>query len=155
MRGQVTPGVDDHLLSLRNNLNEEVGSINASGSAQFNSIAAGFLGLKADPSATSSATQAGGIVYESTASAGEALIPAGETEITIKNPNIRTTSLVYLTPTTSTKDSVLYVKSKESCESGGVICVPYMVVGFDKKLISDVSFNWWLVDLQKSASLPR
>ncbi|OGM54575.1 hypothetical protein A3F62_03060 [Candidatus Woesebacteria bacterium RIFCSPHIGHO2_12_FULL_44_11] len=75
---------------------------------------------------------------ESNASAGSAKIASGSAEITIKNPNVSQTSLVYVTPTTATKNQVLYVKDKQPGS---------LVVGFEEPTDSDIAFNWWIVDL--------
>ncbi|MBI2066174.1 hypothetical protein HYT60_01565, partial [Candidatus Woesebacteria bacterium] len=72
------------------------------------------------------------------ATAGTTTIPAGITQITINNPNISDYTLVYVTPTSSTLNHVLYVKSK----GGG-----FFTVGFSDPLEIDVAFNWWVLDL--------
>jgi hypothetical protein len=140
-----------NVLSIRNTQGEEEASIDASGSARLKELVTQRVAVKDDPSATSSSNLIGGIVYESSASAGEASIPAGEVEVMIKNPNIQTSSLIYLTPTTSTKDQVLYLKEKESCNTGGLICEKFFTVGFDKPAKEEVKFNWWLIDVVAQA----
>ena len=72
-------------------------------------------------------------------SIGQAIIPAGTSEITIKNPNVTNYTLVYVTPTSSTENNVLFVKSKKDGE---------FTVGFTNPLNIDVNFNWWIVQVQ-------
>jgi hypothetical protein len=158
LRAGNTPGVsggshsggENHsgsVLSVKSEDGSEVASITASGSAEFKELAAETIKLSGDSNATSSATLGGGLVFESTATAGTSNIPSGTNEVVIKNPNISNNTLIYITPTSSTQNQVLYLKSKEGCESGGIICESYFVVGFDEAISSEVEFNWWLVDL--------
>ena len=72
------------------------------------------------------------------ATAGEATIPAYSTEITINNPKVTDFTLVYVTPSSSTLNNVLYVKSKEAGQ---------FIVGFTRPVSVDVTFNWWVVDV--------
>jgi len=75
-------------------------------------------------------------VITTNATAGSGTIPAGTSEITIKNSNVTDYTLVYVTPTSSTENLVLYVKSKEAGQ---------FVVGFTNPIGIDVNFNWWIV----------
>ncbi|KKT85768.1 MAG: hypothetical protein UW85_C0013G0011, partial [Parcubacteria group bacterium GW2011_GWA1_Parcubacteria_45_10] len=77
---------------------------------------------------------------ETNATAGKATIPAETSEITIKNPNIGDYTLVYITPTSSTQNNVLYVKSKAN---------GYFTVGFTQPIPIDVEFNWWVIDVSQ------
>ena len=74
---------------------------------------------------------------QTNATAGKAIIPAGLNQITITNPNVTNYTLVYVTPTSSTQNNVLYVKAKDN---------GYFVVGFNQALDADVSFNWWVIE---------
>jgi hypothetical protein len=92
--------------------------------------------------AGSDATAAGTIVdgvITTNSTIGKAVIPAGVSEITIKNPKVTDYTLVYVTPTSDTLNYVLYVKSKVDGQ---------FVVGFTNPLTTDVSFNWWIVQVQ-------
>jgi hypothetical protein len=73
------------------------------------------------------------------ATAGKAVIPAYSTEIIIRNAKVTDYTLVYVTPTSPTQNNVLYVKSKENGQ---------FTVGFDQPLDIDVSFNWWVIQIQ-------
>ena len=89
------------------------------------------------------ATPSGQVVegeIETNATAGKATIPAETSEITIKNPNIGDYTLVYITPTSSTQNNVLYVKSKAN---------GYFTVGFTQPIPIDVEFNWWVIDVSQ------
>ena len=76
-------------------------------------------------------------VIDTNATAGKATIPAGVSEITINNPNISDYTLVYVTPTSTTENNVLFVKSKEAGK---------FVVGFTSPIDIDVTFNWWVIE---------
>lgn len=93
------------------------------------------IAMEATPSAMLEATSSAVINTNSTA--GKAVIPAGLSEITINNTNISDYTLVYVTPTSSTENNVLYVKSKE---------VGKFVVGFTNPTDIDVTFNWWIIE---------
>ena len=91
-----------------------------------------------DPIATESGTVVAGEI-SSNSTAGKALLPAGLTELKIKNPKSNVNSLIYVTPVTSTQNKVLYVKSKDIGE---------FTIGFNEAIDTDVEFNWWIIELQ-------
>ncbi len=74
---------------------------------------------------------------EANTSVGKGIIPAGSDQITITNPKVTDYSLIYVTPTSSTENQVLYVKSKT---------VGSFNVGFTNPIGSDAEFNWWIVE---------
>ena len=105
---------------------------------------------------------------QTNATAGEATLPAGETELIIFNDKLTDQSLVYLTPTADTKNKILYVKEKvgntnqehelneldtkltnenelnernTNGTNGG-----YFVVGLNEALNWPVKFNWWIIN---------
>jgi hypothetical protein len=125
------------LLSLQDQGGLEVGGVNASGSAQFNSLTTPTLVI-AGSDATSAGTIIDGVITTNS-TIGQAVIPAGVSEITVKNPKVTDYTLVYVTPTSTTQNYVLYVKSKQNGE---------FIVGFDQSLLIDVNFNWWIVQVQ-------
>jgi hypothetical protein len=129
------------LISLINNEGQEVAMVSASGAAEFASITTEVLVLKDDPAATSSATLMG-YTYESSATAGTARVPQGAKDVIIRNPNIKEGSLVFVTPTSSTMN-VLYIKEQTEGQ---------IIVGFDIPANKEVTFNWWLVELQNNTS---
>lgn len=111
-------------------------SIDASGSAEFKSITTDDLVV-----ASSQTNDAASIVngeIQTNATVGHAVIPAGTSELTLRNPKITDYTLVYVTPTSSTLNQVLYVKSK----SAG-----FFTVGFSDPVETDVSFNWWIIQI--------
>ncbi len=77
-------------------------------------------------------------VIETNATVGTAKIASGSAEITIKNPRVTDYTLVYVTPTTSTKNQVLFIKSKRAGQ---------FTVGFEEAISGEVEFNWWIIDV--------
>jgi hypothetical protein len=126
------------LLTLENQTGTEVASVNASGSAQFGSVSTPQLVI-AGADATQSGTIINGVITTNS-TVGKATIPAGVSEITIKNPKVTDYTLVYVTPTSSTENNVLYVKSKE---------VGQFMVGFATPIDIDAGFNWWIVQVSQ------
>ena len=125
------------LLSLQDVSGNQVSSVDASGSANFNSIAASQFVVAAGTDATNSAVING--VITTNATAGSATIQGGISEITIKNPKVTDYTLVYVTPTSPTQNNVLYVKSKSAGQ---------FIVGFTNAINTDTNFNWWIVQIQ-------
>lgn len=86
-------------------------------------------------------------VSVSEAVAGSATISAGTNEIIILNENIKEGSLIFVTPTSSTKSNI-YVKSQVDGQA---------VIGFDPVIIdeveelttTDIKFNWWIVGVSE------
>lgn len=84
-------------------------------------------------------------VSVSKAVAGTATITAGTNEVTMLNDNIKTGALIFVTPTSATKNSI-YVKSQSEGQA---------VIGFDPTIVEDVeiptatdiNFNWWIVGI--------
>jgi len=126
----------DNLLSLIDKQGNQVSSINASGAAQFGDITAEKF-IIASPDTTNPPEIVNGEIVTN-ATAGKATLPKGTAEITIRNANITDYTLVYVTPTSSTQNRVLYVKSKAN---------GYFTVGFTDALSEAVEFNWWIVDI--------
>ena len=84
-------------------------------------------------------------------SIGTATLTAGETSITIQTTALTENSLVYLTPTSSTGNKVLYLKQTTTCiEDNAPTCTPAFTAGIDKTHDTDITFNWWLVDTVSS-----
>ncbi len=77
-------------------------------------------------------------VNVSQAVAGTASILAGTNEITLLNENIKTGALIFVTPTSPTKNSI-YVKSQSEGQ---------VTIGFDEPetpTSANIKFNWWIV----------
>jgi hypothetical protein len=79
-------------------------------------------------------------------SAGQAVILAGETSVTIKTSRLNDNSMIYITPLGSTKNQVIYVKNKLLDSEFTEENEAEFTVGFDFALDEDVYFNWWLVN---------
>jgi hypothetical protein len=109
-------------------------SIDASGSGTFKSVTTDDLVVASSQTSDASSIVNGEITTNATV--GQAVIPTGVAEITIRNPKVTDYTLVYVTPTSSSSNHVLYVKSKAA---------GFFSVGFSEPLDADVSFNWWIV----------
>lgn len=122
------------LLGIQDSEGNQVASIDASGSATFSSLTTESLVIAGSQEATPSAVTNGEIVTNATA--GKGLIPAGISEIVIRNIHISDYTLIYVTPMSTTQNKVLYVKSKGQ---------GFFAVGFTDPLEIDVDFNWWVI----------
>lgn len=126
-------------LSIRSSSGEpDSASIDASGSGKFKSVTTDDLVVASSQTSDASSIVNGEITTNATV--GQAVIPAGIPEITIRNPKITDYTLVYVTPTSSSSNHVLYVKSKAA---------GFFSVGFSDPLDADVSFNWWIVSISQ------
>lgn len=68
-----------------------------------------------------------------TEASGRATIPTSQSEIKIENSSVTDSSLIYITPTSDTQNSVLYVKEQGE---------GYFKVGLGQPLEVNVNFNW-------------
>ncbi len=125
-----------NLLNLVNLEGDEVATIDASGAAQFTNLTINKLVIASSDLEIAEPNIDGEI--ETNATIGSAVIPEGVREIKIINENINDYTLVYVTPTSSTLNHVLYVKSKGE---------GYFTVGFNQTISIDVNFNWWVIDV--------
>jgi hypothetical protein len=114
-----------------------VATISAEGRASFRN------GISIDPDET--ATQSGNIVY-SNSTAGVATIPTGSSEVEIFSDKITENSLIYVTPLGATNNQVIYVKGKVGQDPDSEIINGMVRVGFQTLSITDVEFNWWIVN---------
>ncbi|HET7098638.1 MAG TPA: hypothetical protein VFI61_00150, partial [Patescibacteria group bacterium] len=126
---------NSYQLTANDDIGNPLASIDASGSALFNTLSTSGLTIAGASQASDSAVISGDITTNATA--GKAIIPAYTTEITIHNPKITDYTLVYVTPTSTTQNNVLYVKSKGS---------GFFTIGFSDTIPIDVSLNWWVVE---------
>lgn len=142
----------------------EVASVDASGSAKFNTLAINNLNINADYSATDSGVliaaadnyAQNGIfapAIKSNATSGVAILPAGQTQVLIYNDKISDKSLIYITPTTPTENKVMYVKNKyssssdqETPETDQTYAESWFTVGIDTPISTSITFNWWVVN---------
>jgi len=152
----IRPSLDDVSISLNktassssfgkflvNGLNNTpVLSIDASGSAQFagdltasGSATVSKLNISlAEPFASSPSGQ----TATTSATIGSATILTGSLETTVLSTQVTDTSLIYVTPLTSTNNQVLYVKSKQKGTG--------FTVAIDQSAGVDIRFNWWIVN---------
>lgn len=97
-------------------------------------------------------TQAGELA--SNATVGTVTLAAGQTEVTLNNSQITSSSMVYLTPTGSTNNQVVYLKSKFVSSTPSVIAsdsaaisIPSsFTIAIDQPLDHDITINWWLIN---------
>ncbi len=125
-----------NLLSLVNKEGLEVAGITATGAAQFTQIGTSKLIIADSGEIVGQLVDAD---IQTNAIAGTSTLPANKLELRIANPNVNANTLVYITPTSSTDNNVLYVKAKGA---------GYFVVGFNNEVTKDVEFNWWLIETQ-------
>lgn len=76
-------------------------------------------------------------ITDSNALSGTATLSANQTQITIENKNLSSTSQVYVTATKGGKNQNLQVlsKSKDS-----------FIVGLSKAISEDIEFKWWIIN---------
>lgn len=144
-----------NLLSIYNEAGEAVATIDASGAANLASLTTGMITITGTQSATDSSalsTLLGNNSSNSTAGISKIVSPG--TEVTINSPYITENSLIYLTPTGDTSNKVLFVKSKQVCSNNSpnpspseASCVGGFTVAIDSPALSDISFNWWIIEL--------
>ncbi len=122
---------------ITNELNTPVATISAQGKATFaDGISVGSDDLSASTSATVTTNK----------TSGKATIKQLTTELTIKSTALTPNSLIYVTPLGSTGNKVLYVKAQTADDPLTLANEASFVVGFDSMTITDVSFNWWIVN---------
>ena len=114
---------------------ESINVATDSGSLVVASAETGFGAL-----ATSSAQ------VNSNATAGVATLPAGKTELVINNSKITPNSIVYLTPAGSTKNQVVYLKSKFISPTPTPDSNSNFTIAIDQPLATDINVNWWIIN---------
>jgi hypothetical protein len=112
-------------------------NVEVAGNLTINSL---VVAQNIDPLATESAEIIEGEINTNSV-AGKAVLLANEEIIKINNPKVNDSSLIYVTPISSTQNKVLYVKSKGD---------GYFEIGFSEPLDTDVEFNWWIIELQNN-----
>jgi hypothetical protein len=163
-------------LNIKNNTNEDVASIDASGSAKLADVKAEearfeklfiggprlaeALGEGGPLIATSSGSPAPGAgtsfdpgaeqsaEISTNATAGKSVLPAYEEELTIENQNITKDSLIYITPLSNPYNKVLYVKNKYVNQQSAISNQQssYFTVAIDSPIAKDIEFNWWIIN---------
>ena len=132
-----------------------VATVSAQGQASFTGLSLG-RDLLERPQVAGVATQSSELTQEATQTTGRAILPAGNRELTINNPNVRADSLIYLTPLGSTNNQVLYVKQVSApdqeteaalaTQSGVLAPTRSFTIGLDAPALTDISFTWWIVN---------
>jgi hypothetical protein len=125
------------ILSIVDEEGGSIAGIDASGSANFNSLSTENLIIAGSADGGASAVQDG--IVTSNSAIGSAVVPANTAQIIIKNSKVTDYSLVYVTPTSDTLNNVLYIKEKKPGE---------FTVGFANSIDRDTNFNWWIVQIQ-------
>ena len=122
-----------NLLTIVNSTGQTVASIDASGSATFAKL------IIATPEATTSGVFADfAPEVKANASVGLATLPAGLTQVQISNTQVTSQSLIYLTPTSATRNQVLYLKTKAAGQS--------FTVAIDQPIPTDIEFQYWIIN---------
>jgi site-specific recombinase XerD len=142
------------LLAIYNESGEAVATIDASGSANLASLTTAMITIASPGDATSSSLLSSDITTNATA--GESTLISPDTELTIYSPRVTKDTLVYLTPTTNTDNKVVFVKAKNTCDNlvpdiYGEIppCKSSFTIAIDAPASTDISFNWWIIELKK------
>ena len=82
--------------------------------------------------------------FDLNASAGEAVIAAGKTEIVIYNNNLTENRKINLAPQGEITNQVIYIKSKVA--NPGNNSAPCFIVSLSKPLSQDLAFKWWIIE---------
>jgi hypothetical protein len=142
------------LLSIYNEQGVAVATIDASGSANLAALTTGMITIASPAIASESALSSLLGTAKSNATAGQSVLLSPNTELTLESPYITSNSLVYLTPTGNTDNKVVFVKSKNTCDKNNPElaqespCTPSFTVAIDTPASSDISFNWWIIELK-------
>ena len=132
-------------LLIKGAMGEVVASIDASGSARFKDVATSKVIIAAPAESATPSASISSDEITTNATAGTAVLAAGAFELKINNPNVTEQTLIYVTPASSTLNTVLYVKNKvaQTATQDG-----QFTVAVDSALPSPVEFNWWIIDLR-------
>ena len=135
-------------------------SIDASGSGKFQQLKTNQLVIAG---ATQNLATSSGFLstaFQTNATTGTATLPSGQLEVTLYNQNVTATDLIYITPTSSTDNKVLYVSSKWAKRTGltcpsdlsteasakvEALCGGGFTVAIDTPINTDIEFNWWII----------
>jgi hypothetical protein len=124
---------DSGKLAIKDSENNEVASINASGSATFAKLALTNV-------ATSSATP------NLNATVGKATVVNGQTEVIVYTNQVSDNSLIYITPTSSTGGKVPFVSSKTAFDPQNPSSVGSFTITIDSAISGDITLNWWIIN---------
>lgn len=128
-------GALNNRFAIQDQAGVETASINSRGDASFNKL------IIASDNTSSSASISGEL--HTNATTGGAVLPVGATTFTIVSNQITANSRIYVTPTSSTNNQVLYVSSVQ-----GVTATTEgkATIAIDAALAVPLSFNWWIIN---------
>jgi len=153
VKSQMTNQIQNSKFKVQNSQQEEVASIDASGSAKFKE-----LSLEKYMDATSSAAVIAapdnfvrnGIyapaIETEAQTAGVGILPTNSSEIIIYNEKIKEDSLIYLTPTEQIPNIQLTVVQKTTCLPNETGCKPYFKVSSGVGAHPEIKFNWLIIN---------
>ena len=104
--------------------------------ATISSLTITSLTVQAEPPSSTASAQTPLDGSKASYPTGAATLPAGETEITISNTNVTQDTYIYLTPTSSTSNQTLFVKSKQDGQ---------FTIAIPEAINSNIQFNYWLI----------
>lgn len=153
-------GSDQAKLKITNKNNEEIVSIDANGRVKFYDLEVQNLSVDKYLEATrSSVIIAAADNYKKNAiyapaievgtkTAGIGVIPSDVQEVLIYNDEVSENSLIYITPTSNTNGSSLYVAEKNTCSSDNIDsnCKKYFKVAIEEAINKDINFNWLVIN---------
>ena len=116
------------------------GNLTSSGSGLFRDIISGGLSIVREAQADTSLTET-----IASGSAGIATIIQGETERTIINPYVKSTSLIYITPTSDTQGATPYI-ARQTNEDPQAKTKGSFVIQIPQAVYKDIKLNWWIVN---------
>ena len=96
-------------------------------------------GLVSSSSATIDTIKVRELKLTGTATAGDAILPANQTSITINNTVVTSTSKIFVTATTSTGSQTLSVTNKQPGS---------FTVNIDTAISLDIKFDYWIVGVE-------
>lgn len=141
-------------ISFRNADNKQIASISEEGTGEFAKIAVKSTSQNRPAVITPAENYERNGLFNSAietgdTSAGVGMLPRSTEEIIVYNDSIDENSLVYLTSTSADAGSNLSVVEKKSCSEADLInniCKPYFKVVADKQTVSELSFNWLVIN---------
>lgn len=76
---------------------------------------------------------------DTNAKGGEAVLPANETEVTVKTPLVKDDAFIYIKAVAETKNKVIYVSAKSPAAG-------FFKVAIDTPVDFAIKFNWWIIN---------
>lgn len=116
------------------------GDLVSSGSGNFTQLVAKALTIVRGAQADTSNT-----VTVASSSAGTAVIYKGQTERTIITPFVKSSSLIYITPTSNTYKTNPYI-ARQSDGDEGTDKPASFTIQISSPAVNDIHVNWWIVN---------